>query len=684
MNNNNRYIFGRKLDALIHGGDYNPDQWLDHRDILQKDIEYMKQAGINEATLGVFSWATYEPREGEFHFEWLKKIMDDLYENGIYTILATPSGARPAWLDMKYPEVMRVDSMGVRNHHGFRHNHCLSSTVFREKIGIIDRKLAETVGGHQGLLMWHISNEFGGACFCDACKAKFREYLREEFDNDIDRLNHEWWTAFWSKHYTDFEQIEPPYENGETAVLGQNLAWKRFTTANFADYLEAEADTIRKYSPRPDVPVTTNFMKRFQDIDYRVLASGVDAISWDSYPPFHNDKETYRDTMIDTAFDNAIMRSMKKDKPFMLMESAPGQVNWMEYNKIKRPGVHEQFAVQTIACGSDTVQYFQIRKARGAAEQFHGAVIDHSGTNETRVYKEVAHTGEILKKLSCVEGSVMNNKAAIVFEWDNWWALNDASGFGRNTKNYDLTCESYWIKLMEYGVEADVISSQDSFDDYRILIVPMLYLLKEGVADRLKKYVDNGGILLGTYITGYVNENCLCYLGGFPGDGLSDLFGVVAEEIDTLYPSDRNRLVLSEGKGEIEIYDYAELLKVKDAEILGTYGEDFYQGKAALTCKNFGRGKAYYQAARCNINEMDFLFEMLLKDAGIKYRKLPHGLEYHRRQNDTDVFEFYLNTSEVDIRIDVPQCEDVISGDDISGEISIPPKGFVCLKSVLL
>lgn len=128
--------------------------------------------------------------------------------------------------------------------------------------------------------------------------------------------------------------------------------------------------------------------------------------------------------------------------------------------------------------------------------------------------------------------------------------------------------------------------------------------------------------------------NCLCYLGGFPGDGLSDLYGVVAEEIDTLYPSDRNRLVLSEGKGEIEIYDYAELLKVKDA--------------------------------------------------GIKYRKLPHGLEYHRRQSDKNVFDFYLNTSEDDIRIDVPHCEDVISGDDISGEISIPPKGFVCLKSTIL
>ena len=674
------YIFGRKMKALMHGGDYNPEQWLEYPEILKKDIEYMKQAGINEVTLGVFSWAVYEPSEGEFNFGWLKKIMDDLYENRIYTILATPSGARPVWLDQKYPEVMRVDQNGVRNRHGFRHNHCLSSKVFREQIGIIDRKLAETVGDHPGLLMWHISNEFGGECYCDACRDKFREYLKNRFDNDINRLNHEWWTTFWSKRYTDFDQIEPPYRNGETSIMGLNLEWKRFTTLNFADYMSFEIDTIRKYSSRKDTPITTNFMKRFWDIDYRILAKKLDVISWDSYPEFHNDKESYYDTMIDSAFDHALMRSMKKDRPFMLMESAPGHVNWMQYNKLKRPGVHVQYAIQTVASGSDTVQYFQIRQSRGAAEQFHGAVIDHLGTPDTRVFKEVAETGDILKKLAKVEGSVMKNKAAIIFEWDNWWALTDAGGLGRETKKYDTTCEKYWIKLMEFGVEADVISCDDSFGDYRLIIAPMLYLLKPGVADRLKKYVADGGILLGTYVTGLVNENCLCYLGGFPGDGLSDLFGIISEEIDTLYPSDHNTVVFSDEQmstKEWKVRDYAELIRIKDATILGTYKDDFYKGMAALTCKSYGAGKAYYQAARCDMNDMDGLFERLLDDAGIEYKRIPKGLEYHRRYSEESIFEFYLNTSDRDILISIPESKDVINNELVDGEISVPVKGFL-------
>ena len=74
----NEYVFGKTLNKIIHGGDYNPEQWLDRPDVLQKDIEYMKEAGINEATLGVFSWAMYEPGEGEFHLDWLAQIIDNL------------------------------------------------------------------------------------------------------------------------------------------------------------------------------------------------------------------------------------------------------------------------------------------------------------------------------------------------------------------------------------------------------------------------------------------------------------------------------------------------------------------------------------------------------------------------------------------------------------------------------
>ena len=352
-----------KLNGFVHGGDYNPEQWLDRPDILEEDIRMMKKAGVNCVTLGVFSWSVYEPKEGEFHFEWLKKIMDSLYENGIYTILATPSGARPAWLDKKYPEAMRVGKNGQRNHHGVRHNHCMSSPEYRKKTALMDKLLAEKFGQHPGLIMWHVSNELGGECYCPLCIERFQKYLSEQFDHEIDKLNQAWWTIFWSHRYNDFDQIEPPFANGEGSIMGLNLEWKRFTTWNMNDFMNSEIQVLKEITP--DIPVTANFMMLYNGLDYRKMAPFLDVISWDSYPRYNNDYESLYETMTENAFHHAVMRGLKKDKPFMLMESAPGLVNWHPYNKVKRPGVHKLACMQAIACGSDTAQYFQWRKGRG-------------------------------------------------------------------------------------------------------------------------------------------------------------------------------------------------------------------------------------------------------------------------------------------------------------------------------
>ena len=643
----NNKIFFPQVNGILHGSDYNPDQWLDRPDILEKDIELMKKAKMTSMSLGIFSWSAYEPTEGEFHMDWLKDIMDKLYENGIYTILATPSGARPAWLDEKYPECMRVGADDHRAHHGVRHNHCMSSPKFREKTGIIINKIIDTVGKHPGLAMWHLSNEFGGECFCPLCKKKFQDYLANKFDNDINKLNKAWWTGFWSHTYNDFSQIEPPYLNGEFSVMGLNLEWKRFTTWNTTDYMKSEIDIIRKRTP--NIPITTNFMQLFPGLDYRVLAKELDVISWDSYPVFHNNYETMADTMAHNSFDHAVMRSLKKNQPFMLMECAPGLVNWHEYNKLKRPGVHKLFSAQAVACGSDTVQYFQWRKSRGSFEQYHGAVVDHLGTDDTRVFKEVAEVGAMLDSLSNVKGTIVKPKAALIFDWDNMWAIDNMRGLSDKTKNYAKTCIQIYHEFLKLGIDMNVVASDDNLDDYNVVIAPMLYMLRPGASDNLKAFVKRGGQLLATYLTGYVDDNTLCYLGGFPGDGLSELFGVISEEIDTYYDSDENSATFTDGHKAI-IHDYAEILRVSDTDILAKYDKDFYAGTPAITCKNFGKGKAYYVGARIDMDSMSGLFKTMLKETNTTYLTLPAGIEYHKREDESGkAIEFYLNVTENEI-----------------------------------
>ena len=668
-----------KIPVLLHGGDYNPDQWLDRPDILEEDIKMMKKAGVNTATVGVFSWSALEPQEGNFQFGWLHDIMDKLYENGIYTVLATPTGARPAWMDEKYPSVLRVEKDGRRNHHSGRHNHCMSSLEYRALVEKMDTKLAQEFGSHPGLILWHISNELGGECYCDSCKKRFQEYLREKYHNNIQELNKQWWTSFWSRRFDSFEQIEPPYDNGEHSILGLNLDWKRFNSWNMKDYLAFERRILKKYTPQ--VPATANFMKLFEQLDYVDLAKEIDIISWDGYPSWNNDYETPADTAAELSFDHAVMRSLKKDKPFMLMESTPSLVNWHSVNKLKRPGILRASSIQTIGCGSDTVQYFQWRKGRGAAEQFHGAVVDHLGRDDTRVFKEVSEVGELLKKLAPVTGSRVASKAAVLFDWSNRWAIKDMQGMAHDTKNYEKEVRKFYNIHLKKGINADIVFPLEDLSSYSLVVLPMYYAVSKEAGAWLKEYVKNGGTVVATYLTAYVNENTLAYLGGFPGAGLGEVFGLYAEELDTLYPTDSNAVLMKDGNKAI-VKDYCELIKLTGAEVLGTYESDFYAGMPAVTVHSYGNGKAYYIGTRMEEEDLIKFFTQIWSECGIKEKELPEGVEYlTRTAEDGSTFDFYVNYNAMPVTVQLSKDgTNLLNGEAVSGKVEILPFNAVVVK----
>ena len=229
---------------LLHGGDYNPEQWLEYPEILEQDLAYFKKAKINEVSLGIFSWAFLEPEEGVFDLEWLKKMVDRLYENGISVMMATPTAARPRWMAQKYPEVLRMDAMRQRNLYGERHNHCYTSPVYREKTRKINTKLAEAFKDHPGVIAWHISNELGGECHCPLCQEAFRNWVKQKYGS-LQALNHAWNTAFWSHTYQSFDQVESPSPKGDASLHGLNLDWKRFVTDQTADFVKWEISALR-------------------------------------------------------------------------------------------------------------------------------------------------------------------------------------------------------------------------------------------------------------------------------------------------------------------------------------------------------------------------------------------------------------------------------------------------------
>ncbi len=688
-----------KLPRMLHGGDYNPDQWLDEPAVLKEDIRLMKLAGVNTASVGIFSWTALEPAEGDYRFEWLAGVIDTLYKDGVYTVLATPSGARPAWMAQKYPEVLRVGPDMERALFGARHNHCYTSPVYREKTAAINARLSKAFGSHPGVILWHLSNEYGGECHCELCQDAFRAWLKERYGS-LDTLNKAWWTSFWSHTYTDWSQVHSPTPHGESGILGQNLDWRRFVTHQTVDFMKAEIAAVRTHSP--DIPVTTNLMGTYPGLDYFKLAKELDVVSWDNYPLWHStgpgnhpwvswdaEGRNWR-TGSDIGFLHDLNRSLKGGKPFLMMESSPSVMNWTPVSKLKRPGMHRTASLQAVAHGSDSVQYFQWRKGRGGPEKFHGAVVSHDGRDDTRVFKDVADVGAALSKLADVVGTAVPVEAAVVFDWDTRWAAEGAQGpLNDGRLQYDRTCRDHYYPLWALGIPADIIDQDQDFSRYRLVIAPLMYMVKKGVAERLRSFVSAGGTFVGTYWSGIVDDTDLCFTNGAPGP-LSGLLGIRVEEIDALYaperrivePASSNGLGLS---GRYEARDLLDLVHLEGAAQLASYGDDFYKGMPALTVNKVGSGAAWYMASR---NDDRFLMDFytgLASSLGLTRAlsgPIPEGVSARIRSDDANVFLFVMNFSPVEKKVNVGRAAwtDALGGGKAAGVLTLPPFGTVVLR----
>ncbi len=679
---NSKFVITPKLPKLLHGADYNPEQWLKVDGVFEKDIEYMKKAGFNCVTLGVFSWSMLEPDDGVYDFSWMDKVINTLYENGIYTILATPTGARPVWLTHKYPEVSRVEKNRVQNLHGGRHNHCYTSPVYRRKTKEINTRLAERYANNPAVIMWHISNELSGQCYCDKCQSAFREWLKNKYNNDLEALNDAWYTIFWSQKYSDWEQIEAPADNGMSVLHGLNLDWNRFCTEQTLDFYREEVKAVK--SVNPDIPCTINMMAMFTEIDYYKFLNDVDVISWDSYPCWHTGDDYWN--AMSTAFNHDLMRSYK-NQPFMMMENTPSTANWCGVSRLRHPNLLELTSMQALAHGSNTVQYFQWRQSNGSCEKWHGAVISHRGKDDTMVFRNVAKVGEDLKKLSDdLYNADINPKVAIIFDTENKWAIDDGKGPRNIGMKYNEACLCHYAPFWEAGIPCDVIDSTASFERYDSLIAPMLYMLKNGVADRLKSFVKNGGTLVGTYFTGLANETDLCFNGDLPAQGLSEVFGLWQEDFDALYDHQENQIAVDGQKagfkGTFKTSVMCDLVHPTTANVLGTFTKDWYAGWPALLENKYGKGSAFYIASFADITFLKELYSVICKRLGIERNldvDLPKNVTVGKRGN----IYFFQNFNDHEETINLSnemQFTNALTGEKITKRVVIPPYGVIVAK----
>lgn len=628
------------LKKVPYGGDYNPEQWPE--EIWEEDMKLFKQAGIDTVTLNVFSWASIQPSEDEYDFERLDKIVKLVTENGMNIIMATSTGAHPAWMAKRHPDILRTDFEGRKRKFGGRHNSCPSSPTYRMYAGRLASRLADHYKKQENIIAWHISNEFGGECYCENCERAFREWVQDRYKT-IEEVNKAWNTSFWGHTFYDYEEIVLPNALSEESVWGGRLHtdfqgisidYRRFMSDAILSCYCLERDEIKKIIP--DANVTTNLMAFFKPLDYRKWAKEMDFVSWDNYPQ-------PSDSPARIAMSHDLMRGVGDGAPFALMEQTPSVTNWQPYNSLKRPGVMRLWSYQAMAHGADSVLFFQMRRSIGACEKYHGAVIDHVGTANTRVFREVTELGKELWEIGrSTLGMETHSDVAVMFDWDNWWATELSAG-PTNDMNYKEMITEYYESLRKLNVDVDIISQDTDLTKYKVVIAPLLYMIKDDLDQRIRTFIEGGGSFVTGVFSGYVQESDLVITGGYPGK-LRDILGIWVEETDA-FPAEKHNHFSYHGQ-RYTARTLCDLVHLEGAKMIDDYGylEDFYQGMPVITSRKLGSGRAYYVATLSDEDFRSVFLSDVLAKAGVHPITFTSGdVEVTVRENDEAKVLYVLN-----------------------------------------
>ncbi|WP_225636605.1 beta-galactosidase [Streptomyces solaniscabiei] len=628
--------FRTRLPGIVYGGDYNPEQWP--QKVWKEDVRLMREANVRLVSLGVFSWSALEPTDGTFDFAWLDEVMDLLADNGIAVAMATPNATPPPWMATDFPQSLLVNRDGVRMGVGSRGHFCPSSPVYRDRSLRIARALAERYGSHPALAMWHIGNEYHAECFCDLCGQSFRRWLQNRYQT-LEELNDRWGTLVWGQRYSNWSQVDVPRPVRGRVNPARDLDYARFNSHIQMELFCTERDLMR--SVTPDIPVTTNFVQFFPLIDYHRWSKEVDVVAFDCYPD--PAKPT---ALVDAAMQYDLMRSMRGGESWLLLEQAAGAVSQWAVNLVKQPNMMRLGSYQAIAHGADAVMFFQWRAARYGQEKFHSAMLPHGG-EETRSWQEVRALGNELKALDDVVTATTTAQVAIVWDWENWWAV-EGCYHPLNSYRYREAVSSHYQALWKTGVAVDVVTLDDDLSSYKVLVVPNQYLISDTQRAALDAFARSGGHVLVSYFSGIVDENDRIHPNGYPG-GLRDTVGGHIRELSPL-PVEAAvgvRGVSGSFLGKIfraQATAWQDDLIAETATPAAVYTQGYLAGQPAVLDHTLGDGTVVYLGTDLGQPALETIVQAVLERAAVPpAHPAPPGVEVTERHTEDTSFLFFLN-----------------------------------------
>ena len=626
---------------------YYAEWWDEAR--WEVDARLMADAGIWGARMAEFAWCRIEPREGCYDLDWLDQVVEALAQHGVNSILCTPTTAAPAWLCHEHPEIYAVDQEGRSRAFGHRRQYCPTSPVYRQYCRQVVTQMAARFAGSRSVVGWQIDNELGegntGYCYCRTCRRAFQEYLRESFGT-LEALNRAWGTVVWSQEYTDWDQIPLPGPAVYTRRQHNHalvLAYDRFMSQCWQSFLGEQLDILR--AQREDWVLTTNLLPFTicRQLDCFELGKDLSKVGYSNYPPRPNEPFLsgmcldFAGSILDTTF-----WPLEGPPAFSAIGGAPRP----------RPGFLRYTTYHTLAHRAEVMTFFTWRTARSGSEETYGAILSHDG-RPGRIYREVQEIGAELSALGV--GTERDNPAdvAILVDYPSMWAL----GLVRATGEEDWWEEAYryYAAFARAGVNVHLTGLNAALERYKVVIAPMLYVCEQTTAERLERFVKDGGTLIGTHQCGWADGHGVIRDAAPPGP-LATLFGLSVSEADVADPETEcaNGVEMPCWDGTFGCRLFLDLIEADDCEVLGRYTSDFYSGTPAVTMREDG-GRAYYIGATMDDDFYSRLVAELIESHDLPaVPGKPPELETVFARDDQGDLLFVLNGGEDTQALEIP------------------------------
>lgn len=600
---------------LFHGAAYYPELWPESA--IDRDIELMKELGINVVRMGEFAWSTLEPDEGHISLDFFTRVMDRLHAAGIGTVFCTPTATPPVWLTHGHPERCFVNQDGEVMVHGARQHVSYDHPAVQAVCWRIVKAIARALGRHPGLVAWQIDNELKchvAEDYSAASEKGWHEWLKKRYGT-IDRLNEAWGTEIWSERYQSFSQVPPSRKTPFLHNASLMSAYLQFSRDAIAEFQDTQCEIIRRYSR---APITHNMNPGFA-VSQERMCRNLDFASFDAYPAHTNH------TAIPLYCD--LFRDAKPGRRFWLMETSSSHNGWLGNNEnpVHPTGFLVVQAVATYGLGGEAFCYWLWRQQRTGCELPHSAILSAWGKPAIG-FESVKAVDAARRKIEplLLETTPLTPEVALTWS-DRGRVFLQTEALGASSKfkvDFRASITEWHRLLLDLGYNRHIRFEDAALDGLKLLITPSMPAVSEAFLKRVRAWVEQGGVWICGPLTGTRTlEHTV------PTDaGLGALEVFAGVETVFSFP-----VTGSNAGGEAfgikaPLAGWCSALRPRDAgtRVLGTFKCDASDGLAFLTARKVGRGEVVMLTAQPQESAGRVLLEKLVTEfaekAGVRQR----------------------------------------------------------------